>query len=271
MIKVISTRLFSFHQPDAASLDSVLAAGMDAVEIPADDHFFISTYFDRLRALARWFAANPLLPWAVQAPTRTGEITEHGGGLPINLLHPDKARRIDSMDEIKRSLDAAYMIPFQYLVLQLAQPETEWTPATLEHGITVLEHLGVFASQAGMKLLLKSDGSAAGQPARLLEFIAAGRFRAVHVALNTTDAQAVSSLHNAIESPHDLVKAVYLTDKQGVVPVWPGQGSVRWPAVRDQIRCLPDDIAVVLSPARIDDQQDAPLHEKINRAFALVA
>ncbi len=245
-----------------------MAAGVDAVEISTNPHFFSSLNFDSLRELARWFAANPLLPWAVHAPTMIGEVTEHGGGLPINLLHPDKARRINSMDEIKRSLDAAYLIPFRYLVLRLAHPETEWTPETQEHGVTALEHLGVFAAQSGMKLLLKADSSNAGKPERLLEILAAGRFRTVQLALNTADAFGTQ---HAYDLPHDLLKAVYLTDLSAGAQVWPGEGSVDWPAVRGQINSLPDDMAVVLSTNSSNANGGTPQHEKIRRAFALVS
>jgi len=40
------------------------------------------------------------------------------GAPAVNVLHPEKSRRIDAMDEIKRALESAEEIPFKNLVLQ---------------------------------------------------------------------------------------------------------------------------------------------------------
>ena len=49
----------------------------------------------------------------------------------MNVLHPEKARRIDSMDEIKRALEAAEHIPLRNLVMHLGERDDEWSPRTI--------------------------------------------------------------------------------------------------------------------------------------------
>ena len=60
--------------------------------------------------------------------------TEMGrsGSPAVNVVHPEKSRRIDAMDEIKRALEAAEEMPLRYLVLHLGEREDGWSPRTLE-------------------------------------------------------------------------------------------------------------------------------------------
>lgn len=269
MIRVLSTRALHLHSLDTATLKRILDAGAGGVEITANSHLFGSANIELLRNLAIWFADNPLKPWALYAPRCIGEVTEHSGGIPVSLLHADKSRRIESMDEIKRSVESAYLIPFSYLVLPLAQPEDVWSPEIIERGITVLEHLGAFAAQLGMKLLLKAESSEVGQPARLQEILAAGRFRNIHFALDTAEVSIAPGLKNAFESLGDKLKAVYLSDRGGSSILWPGEGTIDWPQVRELVNTLPEDAALVLATTPQTQLTDAALNEKISRAFAL--
>ena len=43
------------------------------------------------------------------------------GAPAVNVLHPEKSRRIDAMDEIKRALEAAEHIPLRNLIVHLGE------------------------------------------------------------------------------------------------------------------------------------------------------
>ena len=47
----------------------------------------------------------------------------------MNVLHPEKSRRIDAMDEIKRALEAAEHIPLRNLVVHLGERDDELVAA----------------------------------------------------------------------------------------------------------------------------------------------
>ena len=99
--------------------------------------------------------------------------TEMGrGGAPaVNVVHPEKSRRIDAMDEIKRALETAEEIPLRYLILHLGEREDRWSPRTLEHAMTAIEHLRAFARPLGVKLLLENIQSEVTEPRNLVEIV----------------------------------------------------------------------------------------------------
>ncbi len=78
------------------------------------------------------------------------------GAPSVNLLHPDKSRRIAAMDEIKRALESAESIPFRNLVVHLGERDDEWSPRTVEFALTALEHLGAFAHPLGVRPLVEN-------------------------------------------------------------------------------------------------------------------
>jgi sugar phosphate isomerase/epimerase len=270
MFKVLSARAVGQHSLDVPTLEKVMRAGADGIEVKAFSAENQEAVEEHLRELARWFAANPLKPWGIRAPRFIGEVSEYGGGLPVSLLNPEKSRRIESMDAVKRAVDSAYMIPFTYLVLPLAGQEDAWSAEIVDHAITVLEHLGAFASQLGMKLLLESNANEVGRPDKLLEIFTAGRFRNISIALDTAEASLAPGLQNSFDALHGKLKAVYLSDLGTVGRSWPGTGSVNWVTVRELLRALPEDAAVVLNNPAPEGVAGDAINERVRQAFALV-
>jgi sugar phosphate isomerase/epimerase len=153
----------------------------------------------------------------------------------------------------------------------MAQPEIEWSQETIDHGITALEHLGAFAAQLGMKLLLKASSTEAGQPARLIEMLTAGRFRTVMLALNTAEASIAPGLQNAFAEAGDRLQALYLADLGTLSGLWPGTGLVDWPQVRALAKTLPGDAALVLETEPDSRRSRAEVRQLIQKAFELVS
>src|SRR5260370_35722230 len=75
------------------------------------------------------------------------------GAPAVNVIHPEKSRRIDAMDEIKRALESAEHIPFRHMVVHLGERYDGWSQRTIENAEAALEHLGAFARPLGAKLL----------------------------------------------------------------------------------------------------------------------
>ena len=77
--------------------------------------------------LQNWLAgsrSNPLEPFSMHAPLFPDREMGRAGAPAVNVLHPEKSRRIDAMDEIKRALEAAEHIPFKNLVVHLGERST---------------------------------------------------------------------------------------------------------------------------------------------------
>ena len=74
----------------------------------------------------------------------------------LNITEPVKAKRIAMVDEIKRALEIAEMIPFRYLIQHLGGASEEFDERKVEAAFTSLEELTVFARQRGVEILLEN-------------------------------------------------------------------------------------------------------------------
>jgi sugar phosphate isomerase/epimerase len=272
MKQILSTQIFLRQRLSASALSVAVAAGMDGIEVVAARHHFDYTSQEHIRELGAWFAANKCAPWGLHAPYSIDQSSEFSGGIQVSLLNPDKSRRIDSMDEVKRALDAADFIPFKYLILQLGNRDDYWSARTLEHAISALEHLGAFAAPLGIKLLVKNGANEATEPEHLIEILTAGHFRNIGLALDTGEANASVGLQQSFDILGARTAAVYLRDNKGhrEEQLWPGEGAIDWVQARKAIQALPQETALVLSVAQQDEIADEDLIVKIKAGFASI-
>src|ERR1700694_3912633 len=145
MLRVLSTHLFLNQRLHPGLLELAGRSGVEAVEIFAARQHFDYTSREHVRELGEWFRSNELEVFSLHAPLFPDREMGRAGAPPVNVLHPEKARRIDSMDEIKRALESAEHIPFRNLVVHLGERSDGWSPRTIEYAETALEHLGAFA------------------------------------------------------------------------------------------------------------------------------
>ena len=106
MLRTISTHVFLRQRLHPGLLETLTKGGAQGIEIFAARQHFDYTSRDHVAEIADWFRANSLQPWALHAPLYPDREMGRAGAPGVNVLHPEKSRRIDSMDEIKRSLEA---------------------------------------------------------------------------------------------------------------------------------------------------------------------
>src|SRR5581483_292627 len=174
MLKVISSHVFLEHRLHPGLLDVFARAGAQGVELFAAKQHFDYTSRSHVRELAEWFRANPTEAFSMHAPLFPDQEMGRSGTPSVNLIHPEKARRINAMDEIKRALEAAEQIPFRFLIVHLGDRDDTWGLRALEHSITALEHLRAFANPLGVKLLIENLQGEVATPAHLIEVLTSG-------------------------------------------------------------------------------------------------
>jgi sugar phosphate isomerase/epimerase len=194
----------------------------------------------------------------MHAPLYADREMGRAGGLGVNVLHPDKARRIDAMDEVKRALEAAEHIPFRNLVIHLGEREDAWSQRTIEFALTALEHLGAFARPLGVRLLVENLLSEATTPEHLVLILEMG-----HLA-NVGTETAIATLGERIASVH-------VHDNHGLKDehLWPGDGTIDWPATVKALKALASPPAIVLEISYSLAEPQAELPARIEKAFAL--
>lgn len=261
MLRAVSTHVFLRRRLRAPLLDTLATTGAQAVEIYAARQHFDYTSRADVRELADWFAANSLKPLSLHAP-QFGDLEMGRTGAPsVNVIHVEKSRRIDAMDEVKRALESAEQIPFTYLVLHLGERNDAWSPRTLEHSLSAIEHLRAFAAPLGVKLLLENLQSEAAQPEHLAEILSVGHFRDVGVCFDLGHAHLNGGIQPALDilAPH--IRSVHLHDNAGDRDshLWPGDGTIAWPQTMHALAALSH------SPAQIVE-----LHSSFDAAAASI-
>ena len=94
MLRVLSTHLFLKQRLHTGMLELAARSGAQAVEIFAARQHFDYTSREHVGELADWFRSNPLQAWSMHAPLYPDRESGRAGAPAVNLLHPEKSRRI---------------------------------------------------------------------------------------------------------------------------------------------------------------------------------
>src|SRR5271163_3693089 len=176
MLRTISTHVFLRQRLHPGLLDALAKGGAQAIEIFAARHHFDYTSKPHVKEMALWFAANPVEPFSMHMPLFGDAEMGRSGAPGVNVVHPEKSRRIDAMDE---------EMPLRYLILHLGEREDRWSPRTLEHAMTAIEHLQAFSRPLGVKLLLENITNEVTEAPNLVEILRIGHFKDVGICLDT--------------------------------------------------------------------------------------
>lgn len=273
MQRVLSTHLFLNQRLHPGLLDLAARAGVEGVEIFAARQHFDYTSRESVGELASWFAANSLKPFSMHAPLYPDREMGRAGAPPVNVLHPEKSRRIDAMDEIKRALEAAEHIPFRNIVLHLGEREDQWSQRTIENAETALEHLGAFARPLGVRLLVENLLSEPTMPERLLTILEMGHLPNVGICLDLGHAHISTGVASAIATAGDRIVSAHVHDNRGTKDehLWPGDGTIEWGEARKALHALTSPPAAVLEIHYTLGDAPTEIPAKIQKAFELIA
>jgi len=269
MLKVISTHVFLRNRLHPGLLDTVHKSGAQGVELfAARQHF---DYNDRaaIRDLADWFRSNPLEAFSMHAPLYPDHEMGRAGAPAVNVIHPDKSRRIDAMDEIKRALEVAEQIPFRFLVVHLGERDDSWSPRALEFSMTALEHLRAFANPLGVKLLVENLQNEVTRPLNLLEILNTGHFSDIGVCLDVGHAHLGEGLTSTLAELKPRIRTAHLHDNHGQKDehLWPGDGGIAWDEAFDGLKTAPQSPAGVLEIHYALEETPETVAQKAAKAF----
>jgi sugar phosphate isomerase/epimerase len=269
MLRCLSTHLFLKERLHPGLLELAARSGAQAVEIFAARQHFDYTSREHVQELANWFASNPLECWSMHAPLFPDREMGRAGAPAVNLLHPEKSRRIDAMDEIKRALETAEHIHFKNLIVHLGERTDSWSPRTLEHALTALEHLDAFAQPLGVRLLAENLVSEPTSPEHLMEIFVQGHLTRVGACLDVGHAHMTVGVQGAIGTLGNRIGSVHVHDNHGLRDehLWPGDGTIEWPATMQALKALADPPACVLEIHYALAETPVSIKEKAQAAF----
>ncbi len=269
MLRVLSTHLFLNQRLHPGLLELASRAGAEAVEIFAARQHFDYTSREHITELAEWFSENAIAPFSIHAPLFPDREMGRAGAPAVNVIHPEKARRIDAMDEIKRALETAEHIHFKNLVVHLGEKTDTWSQRTLEYAETALEHLGAFARPLGVRVLVENLLNEPTTPEHLMLILEMGHLDDAGICLDLGHSHITEGVAHALAAMGPRIASVHVHDNHGLKDehLWPGEGTIDWPATMKALKALPESPALVLE---LDSKFGEPHHgldERIRQAF----
>jgi len=240
MEHALSTHLFVGHRLTTVTLERIWHAGIPLVEIfCARQHF---DYRDRgqIAELGYWFREAELKLHSLHAPMYSDDVWGRSGpNAVINIADPVKARRIQSVDEIKRALDIAETVPFRYLIQHLGMAGEEYDESKFDAAFSSLEELSIFAKQRGVEVLIENTPNELSSADKLLLF-----FELTHMDLNVCFDLGHAYMRGSIENEYRLLKTrirsthVHDNDGKRDLHLFPGAegGTIDWTAAMTVLR-----------------------------------
>ncbi|MBV8573031.1 MAG: sugar phosphate isomerase/epimerase, partial [Acidobacteriaceae bacterium] len=230
MKHVLSTHFFVGHRLTTVWLDRVWDAGFPAVEIfCARQHI---DYRDKaqINELGHWFRDAELKVHSLHAPMYTDDVWGRSGPhATIDITEIPKARRMAAVDEVKRALEIAEIVPFRYLIQHVGVGGQEMDERRLDAAFSSLDELRVFADQRGVEILLENIPNQLSSAQRLTTLLTV-----THLNLNFCFDVGHAHMSNGITEEFDLmqqrIRSTHIHDNDGRHDqhLFPGDGTIDW-------------------------------------------
>jgi sugar phosphate isomerase/epimerase len=269
MLRALSTHIFLNQRLHPGLLELAGRSGVEAVEIFAARQHFDYTSREHVRELGDWFRSNALQAFSLHAPLWPDYEMGRAGAPAVNVIHPEKSRRIDAMDEIKRALETADHIPFRHMVVHLGERYDTWSERTMEFAETALEHLGAFARPLGVCVLVENLLSEPTTPEHLITILEQGHLDGTGVCLDLGHAHVTVGIAAAIAALGDRIVSMHVHDNHGTKDehLWPGDGTIDWSGVREALPRLKTPPAAVLEIGNSLGDAPGAIPERVEKSF----
>jgi len=277
-MRVLSTYIFRSQRVGPALLDEIEQAGIPQLELYCARSHFDYRSPQAIRELAGWLDSHDLCVHSLHAPTSREMGATRENSTPISVADLERVRRLDAVDEIKRSLEIAETIPYRFLVLHLGAGRESQDPARTEAAMNSLEHLCIYAKQRSVTIALENTPGELASPTALRQFVAETRLRDLRLCFDTGHAHLWEGVRPAFETMRDLVVTTHLHDNAGQRDdhLFPYKGSIDWDATMAALATAEQELPMTLeireSPAEAKPLPAAlAAFERLERAAGAAA
>jgi sugar phosphate isomerase/epimerase len=243
--RILSTYLFVNRKLTSDLVGEAAHAGASAIELFCSRGHFDYRAGDDAHELAAWLAGNNLTLHSIHSPTTRDFQLSRESGAPLSICDPERLRRQEAVDEIKRALDLVEHIPFRFCVQHVARhrdlpDERKWDAA-----FSSLEHLSLFARARGVTLAIENTPGEMATPANLKNFLEQTRLTNVKICFDAGHANLQGGVPEALEIVRDFVVTTHVHDNRGERDdhLLPYEGTIDWSAT---LAALPPEAPIVL-------------------------
>lgn len=243
--RVLSTYLFVNRKLTSALVGEAANAGASAIELFCSRGHFDYRSGDDAHELAGWLAGNNLTLHSIHSPTTRDFRMARESGAPLSISDPERVRRQEAVDEIKRALDLVEQIPFRFCVQHVASSRDVPDERRWDAAFSSLEHLSLFARQRGVTMAIENTPGEMATPANLKHFLEQTRLTNVKICFDAGHAHLEGGVSPGLEIVRDLVATTHLHDNRGERDdhLLPYEGTIDWSAA---LAALPQEAPAVL-------------------------
>ena len=250
MHKVLSSHLFVNHRLTAVWLERVRDSGFDFIEIFGARQHLDYRNPGQVKELSHWFRESELKAWSLHAPMYTDEVWGRSGpDSVINIAETSKVKRIAMVDEIKRALEVADLIPFRYLIQHIGVRDEEFTDHKLDAAYTSLQELKVFAAQRNVELLLENTPNQLSNAARLNYFLGVTHLE-LNYCFDVGHAHMGLGIPGEFEAMQDRIRSTHIHDNDGAddshLFPFEQKGTIEWSTVMKLLGSRREQFPLVL-------------------------
>jgi sugar phosphate isomerase/epimerase len=261
MQRLLSTYLYVDQKLNPATLSEIERAGFNGVQIFCSSHHFNYRDADSVREIADWFRDHKMKLDSLHAPSSRDLSPGRESSSPISICDPERVRRLDAVDEMKRALDVAEVMEFPLMVLHLGGSRDADNPRVWDAAFTSLEHLTVFAKQRGVTLAVENTPGEIATPAKLRHFIEDTRIGGLKLCFDSGHAHMEGEAISGAELVRDLAASAHIHDNHGEKDehLLPYSGTIDW---KKLLAALPKDLPFVIE---LKTQNPGPTLDEIRR------
>ncbi len=267
MERILSTYIYA-HQPLAPALLALIGrAGIHNLEIFCDASHFNYGDPHSVRELANSLTDYAITVHALHAPTDRDAAGGRGGGIAISIADPERIRRIEAVDEMKRSLDIAEKIPFRYFALHLASGRQAADPRKFDAAFNSLEYLATFAKARGVTIALQNTPNELGSPSSLVQFLKETHLHNVVFCFDIGHAHIEGGATEGFHLMRDHIAYAHVHDNHGEKDehLLPYEGAIDWDASLAAFAAAPEPPPLVLELK--ETAPGAPTLDQIRAVF----
>jgi len=247
MERILSTYRFLHQQLNNALLADIADAGFTSVEVFCAPHHFNYSNFQAVRELGDGLREHKLTLHSLHSPTERDLSPGRESGVPLSISDPERIRRLDAVDEIKRTLEVAEKVPCKYLVQHIGQGRQAADPRKLDAAFTSLENLSMFAKARGVTIALENTPSELGSPSVLHKFLVDTHLHDLKLCFDIGHAHLDEGVGPGFEIMRDHLVSSHIHDNHGDKDehLLPFAGTIEWEAALRGFVDAPQMIAMV--------------------------
>jgi sugar phosphate isomerase/epimerase len=246
-------------------LGQIAEAGFEGVEIFCSRGHFDYTSKTEIQGISGALSSNGLTLVSLHAPTSRDLSATREGGTPLSICEVERVRRIEAMDELKRAIDVAEVLPFSRMVFHMGGSRETADPRKRDAAFSSLEHLILHAKHIGVTICVENTTSEMGDPAYLRAFVDETRLTGLRFNFdighaNLSDGSEEERIEKSFSPLRDLVVGVHLHDNHGEKDehLPPYDGTIDWGKAIPILKSAPEPNLPILLELKEKTGPDAP-------------